>query len=189
MVAPVICAGWYLVFPLGIGLLLHARFPNTISALGTLVAAYGCGNIISNVVLGSVMVRNQGRVLVLGWIATGCGFVALGTVHTFRMMLLAAAFSATGGPMMDLSLANIVQSYFAPREIAPVYRIYTAANYSALLVALFLSPLLFQRHGIPAVIWGSGTAMVAAGLLGLVSRFPPSSASLNSSGHLRRGAG
>ncbi len=50
-------AGWFFIFPLAVGLLLHERMPDNISALSFLVSAFGFGNVAANVVLAHLSIK------------------------------------------------------------------------------------------------------------------------------------
>lgn len=160
-------AAWYFVFPLAVGLLLHQKSAN-VSDLSLLVAAYGVGNLAANLVIGGIRIENYARCLFMGRVVVGIGFVFMALAPTLPWMMAAAAFSAIGGPMEDVSKLTLVQRSFQPFESAKIFRFSMTSVYSALLVAMSISPVLFQIASPATLILWAGLGMAALGLAGVI---------------------
>lgn len=73
--------------------------PDQIGAYGYAIAAYGVGNLLSNIVLGSLSVRRLSVVMFLGWVIVGTGFFWIAFAPDLVTLMVASAFTALGGPM------------------------------------------------------------------------------------------
>ena len=166
----IVNSAWLFIFPLTIGILIHEKMPDQISALGLLVGAYGVGNLASNLVLGSIVIRRFDRCLFWGRIIAGTGVIILANAPSFAIMMIAAAFAAIAGPMADLSKLSLIQQAFQPRDIAKIYRFNMVASYLVFLFALLISPTIFSLVSVASAISVAAAVMVFFGLLGLVLR-------------------
>jgi hypothetical protein len=109
---------WSLVYMLGLALLLHQRMPDRIGAYGLVLASYGCGNLTANLVLASLQIRRPGLVMFTGVTILGAGFILVAYAPSLPLMMAAAAVSAIGGPMDDLSFLHVMQRLYKGRDIA-----------------------------------------------------------------------
>jgi hypothetical protein len=157
---------WSLGMSLGLGLLLHERMPTQVGAFGAILACYGLGNLISNLVVGSLTIRRPERTLFLGLILVGTGLTAMALAPTLLSMGIAAAIAAVGGPMDDLSLLTIMQGAFRGNAIARIYRLLLAFASGCTLIAFLASPWLFRELTAQQVTTGSGLAILLVGLTG-----------------------
>jgi len=163
----VMSALWWLVLPLGMGLLLHERRPTDVGALGWLVSAYGVGNLLSNVLVGSMPMRRPVVTLSCGRVLAGCGFMVLAAAPHFWLMLVASAVAASGGPMTDLAWLSLLQSSGDAQHVARTYRLGMTLDYGCMVLGFLASPWLFQHLGIASVILLCGAIMLCIGLVGL----------------------
>jgi MFS family permease len=157
---------WGLGMSVGLGLLLHQRMPTQVGAFGLILASYGLGNLLSNLVVGSLPIRRPERTLFVGLMVVGAGLTAMALAPSLPAMAVAAACAAIGGPMDDLSLLSVLQSAFRGNEIARIYRLLLAHTSGCTLVAFLLSPLLFDHFSAQAVTTASGVAILGVGLVG-----------------------
>jgi MFS transporter, DHA3 family, macrolide efflux protein len=162
----VVNGSWYLVFPLTITLLLHEKMPDNVGALGMIVAAYGVGNVLSNIIVANYRMANATPWGFNGRILVGIGFLGIGFAPDLNWMMISAAVAATGGPMNDLSFLAIVQRRYSSRDITDIFRRNLTLTYGALLVYLLLSPSIFEITKFTTVILFSGSVMIAVGILG-----------------------
>ncbi len=167
----IVNSAWLFIFPLAIGLLIHEKMPEEISALSLLVGAYGVGNLISNIVLGSITIHRFERCLFLGRIVAGIGFIFLAYVPNFTAMMAAAAFAAIAGPMADLAKLTLIQNAYPTRDIAKVYRFNMVAAYLVFLISLLISPKLFSLISVSSSISAAALIMISFGILGLFLSF------------------
>lgn len=155
-------AAWSLVFPLGIGLLLHEREPDNVSALGAAIMAYGAGNLATNLLLGSVTIAPQ-LLLFAGRMIGGAGFLLAALAPQRGLMLAGCLLAASGGPATDLGFVGILQTCYPAKDFARVYRMQLAVSFAAKLVLFFGSPLLFQHFGIsPVLAWAAAVILLVS---------------------------
>jgi MFS family permease len=161
-------AAWMMIFPISIGLLIHQRMPDQVSALSLAVGAYGIGNLISNIIVGSIKPPRMDHLLFTGRIIGGIGFIFVIFAPTMNWMMAFSALAAVGGPMVDIAKISLIQKNFNPRETAKIYRFALLATHAGLLVMLLASPKLFELFSIPAVILVAAFVMVLMGVVGFV---------------------
>ena len=171
---------WYAAYFLGIPLLIEQNGlagpgGTGLGAFGLVIAAYGCTNLLSTLVLGGrPMPSRPQRQMFSGGLITGCGTASIAATtflpHEWQLPALAgsAALAAIGGPMKDIPFAVLRQVRLAPRDLAAGVRAYIAANSAGALVAMLLAPILLERLGPCRVILFCGAAMAASGATGLV---------------------
>jgi hypothetical protein len=159
---------WYLVFPLAVGLELHEKMPQNVGALGFLVAAYGIGNVASNIFIGGLKMNRPAFFCWLGRAACGLGFIGLAYSPSLPTMMVASALAAIGGPMDDLSFISLLQMDFRGRDIAGIFRLDMTITYGSLLFFYGISPFIFKLFGYQSVIAVCGLLMIAVSILGLM---------------------
>jgi MFS transporter, DHA3 family, macrolide efflux protein len=156
---------WGLVSISGIPLLAKTGFNNDIRAYSFLVSAYGLGNMISNIVIGSSTIKRRTLVLWAGHLVLALGFVVIGAAPLLPLALLGACLAAMGGPMGDLMLTVLVQEgvpqEHAGKAFAFLYTMWSAAT----VVGLILATPLYAAFPVRSVML---VASVLAALLSLV---------------------
>lgn len=171
----VIAAGaWLLVLPTGMALLVHHRFPGRVDALATLIAAYGVGNLASNLIVGSLSSARGASLAFLGRLICGVGFVAMASSSSLPVMAVCAAFAATGGPMTDLGFFNELRRAFAAEDLTRLYRLAGAFGWSGVVLVLAVAPMLFAAWGVVAVLALAGVVLALSGVAGFVIGAPSS---------------
>jgi DHA3 family macrolide efflux protein-like MFS transporter len=161
-------ATWLFIFPLGMTLLLREKFPADVSSLAMLVAAYGVGNILANVLCAGFTFHRPERWMFSGRVLGGIGFIYLSQAPTLHQMMLACALAATGGPLTDLGFVNLIQRHYRGRDVARVFR-YTMVLGNVCLVAVYLSSAdLFAWLSVPTVILCNACAVALTGIVGFL---------------------
>jgi MFS transporter, DHA3 family, macrolide efflux protein len=117
----IVSLAWSAAFTVGIPLLADRVLRGNIGAYGFIVGAYGVGNVLSNLVIGSLVVRRKELMLFSGEIVLGAGFLILAFAPNLLIALLGSAFAAIGGPMGDLMLLTMIQTNFPPEQIGKIY--------------------------------------------------------------------
>ncbi len=176
----IVNGAWYTAFFLAIPLLIEReglRGPggSGLGAFGLVIAAYGCTNLLSTLVLGGrpMPLRPQ-RQMFSGGLVSGTGTALIAATpllpEAWRLPGLAAAsaVAAIGGPMKDIPFAVLRQIRLDPRNLAAGVRAYIASNSAGLLLAMLLAPALLERLGPAAVILLCGAAMVMTAAIGLL---------------------
>ncbi|MEA1674394.1 MFS transporter [Nitrospirillum sp. BR 11163] len=147
-----------------------------LSALALLFSAYGAGNLISNLVVGSLhpggmLTRRPMALVVAGDALVGGGFVvmALATVvpapWTLPALALAAAATATGGPLCQIPITTLRQTRFSGGEIAAVFRLFLVLDCLGTLTAMTAAPTLLNLLPTPLVMAACGAAILGMALV------------------------
>lgn len=159
---------WSIAFVVGIPLLVAHGLGGNIGIYGFIVAAYGVGNVASNLVVGSLTIRRRVATIFAGRLIFGAGFALIAFAPSLWVVLLGAVVAAVGGPMGDLLVLTMIQTDLPSNQIGKVYSLrMTVANLGALLGSL-LSVLLFASLNISTVIVLCAIVVIATGGIGLL---------------------
>ncbi|WP_049974080.1 MFS transporter [Azospirillum sp. B4] len=151
-----------------------------LSALALLFSAYGAGNLVSNLVVGSlppdgVLARRPLALVVAGDVLVGGGFVLLALATrvpapwTLGAMAMASAITATGGPLAQIPVTTLRQIRFSGGEIAAVFRLFMVLDCVGTLAAMTAAPTLLSL--VPtALVMGLTGAILLAMALGIGRR-------------------
>lgn len=156
-----------------------------LSALALLFSAYGAGNLVSNLMVGSLppggaLTRRPLSLVVAGDVMVGGGFILLALATrvpapwTLGVMAAAAAITATGGPLAQIPVTTLRQTRFSGGEIAAVFRLFMVLDCLGTLVAMTLAPTLLSILPTALVMGLAGAAILAmAVLFGRRAATPP----------------
>ncbi|ASG23395.1 MFS transporter [Nitrospirillum viridazoti] len=147
-----------------------------LSALALLFSAYGAGNLISNLVVGSlppggVLTRRPMALVVAGDVLVGGGFVVMALATfvpapwTLPAIALSAAATATGGPVCQIPLTTLRQTRFSGGEIAAVFRLFLVLDCLGTLVAMTAAPTLLNLLPTPLVMAACGAVILGTALI------------------------
>ncbi len=164
----VICVTWSAAFTIGVPLFASRVLHDDISAYGLIVGAYGVGNVISNLVIGSLTIRRKIPVLFSGKIVVGAGFLLLAFAPHLIVALIGSAFAAVGGPMGDIMLVTMMQTELPSDQIGKVFGLLMLIENAGISLGLLLAVPLFNLMSIPLGIAFCALVMVAAGVIGLL---------------------
>lgn len=142
---------WGCVFMVGAALLVQERFQGDAGMFGIIMAVYGAGNVLSNIVVSNLHIRRRPRMVFAGALLLGIGFVLLAFAPTFIMALVASALAALGGPMMDLSLLLMIQHEFPSHVVGKVFSARAMLSNAGYALGLALAAPLFA---ILPLFWG-----------------------------------
>jgi hypothetical protein len=163
----IVGAAWWLLLPLGMELLLQERGHRDVSALATVLVAYGIGNLGSNLLVANFSDGRPERLLFAGRVIAGVGFLCFVAAPNHGLMLAAASLAAAGGPVTDVGCIGLLQSRFESHALARIYRANMAVAYSTMFVLFFASPFVFRHLGVATTFVLSATTIVLGGLWGL----------------------
>jgi DHA3 family macrolide efflux protein-like MFS transporter len=148
---------WGAAFTIGVPLLADRVLSGHVGAYGLIVGAYGAGNVVGNVVVGSLRVRRRLAMIFAGRIVLGAGFLIMGMARTLPVAMAGSAVAAFGGPMGDIVLLTMIQHDLPANQIGKVYSLrMTIANAGVSLGAVVAAPL-YARFSV-----GVGIALCAA---------------------------
>ncbi len=163
-----ISAVWAIAFTLGAALLADRVLGGNVGAYGLIVGAYGVGNVMSNLVIGSLTIRRRVALIFTGKLVLGAGFLMLAAAPTLLVALLGSAFAAIGGPMNDIMALTMIQTDLPADQIGKVYSLRTILENLGLSLGLLLAVPLFAYLSVPLVIALCALVMLALGAAGLL---------------------
>ncbi len=172
---------WYAVFFLILPLMvarngLAGPGGSGVGAYGAVISAYGCTNLLANLVVGSrPMPARPGRQIFIGNLYMGVGFLALALIEASGLPPAAllsayaavAAFCAVGGPMQDIPVAVLTQTELPRPDIQAAARAYIAANQLGFLLGLVIAPALLGVLPMSIVVALCGVPYLLFGAVGL----------------------
>ncbi len=163
-----ISAVWAIAFTIGAALLADRVLGGNVGAYGLIVGAYGVGNVMSNLVIGSLTIRRRVALIFTGKLVLGAGFLILAAAPTLPVALVGSAFAAIGGPMNDIMTLTMIQTDLPADQIGKVYSLRTILESLGLSLGLLLAVPLFAYLSVPLVIALCALVMIAIGAASLL---------------------
>jgi hypothetical protein len=155
----------------GLALLVEEMHPGQVSIFGTLIAAYGVGNLAGAIGIGSVRRRHPELWIYGGLIWLGIGFMVLSGARDMNVLHGVIAITAMGGPVNDLPFVDLAQTHYRPEELAGIFRMKVILDSLITLVFFAVSPWAFQVLGVRTVLAICGVAMMLSGIGSGFARF------------------
>lgn len=152
---------------LGLALLVSEELGGGPALLGYLTGAYGAGNVASNLVLTRAAARRTARVMHLGAIVAGTGWLLLANTGAVPLLLLLIAFTAVGGPMTDIMLLRLIQTGFPSSAVGRIYSFRYTLSRSAQAIGLALAVPLYAWMGVRPGISAGAVLLIAFAATGL----------------------
>lgn len=159
---------WSLALMIGFPLLVHQITGGDARSFGLVMASYGVGNFIGALYFGSRIRQRLIRMLFVGYIWLGVGFVLIGMAPSLWMIVVAACLTGFSGPMNDLAFIDLVQKNFAVRDLTKIFRLRITVESAGTLFFTLISPWMISFITVRGVIIFCGIAWVIAGILGLI---------------------
>jgi len=169
---------WSVCLQLAIALMVVEHDPSVfgfhgLASLGLIVGATGVGDVIGNLVAGSVRFRRPLATMFLGYVAMGTGFAlvalaAWGLPNPWKLpaMMLAGLVSGFGGPFYFIPMITRMQTVFHGTEIARVFRLRLAIMAGSMLLFNLAAPPLFDLIGPTHTQFYLGLLLLALGVAG-----------------------
>lgn len=169
---------WSVALQLAITLMVVEHDPHLfgfhgLAALGLIIGTTGVGDVIGNLVAGSVRFRRPLATMFLGYVAMGLGFVlialaAWGLDNPYKLpaMMLAGLISGFGGPFYFIPMITRMQTVFRGPEIARVFRLRLAVMAASMLLFNLGATPLFDLIGPTHTELWFGLLLLALGLGG-----------------------
>jgi DHA3 family macrolide efflux protein-like MFS transporter len=164
----IVSLAWSAAFTIGVPLLAARVLQANISAYGLIVGSYGVGNVLSNLVIGSLVIRRKLLMLFSGKIVVGAGFLLLAFAPHLSIALLGSAFAAIGGPMGDLVLVTMIQTALPSEQIGKVYSLLMLVESAGISLGLLLAVPLFKFLSVPIAIALCALVIITSGAVGLI---------------------
>jgi DHA3 family macrolide efflux protein-like MFS transporter len=149
----VVNMAWSAAFVVGVPLLAKEVLKSGVGVYGLIVGAYGAGNVMSNLVIGSLVIRRRVLVMLLAQLIVGTGFLVMVSVPLLPVVLLGAALASLGGPMGDIIYTTLIQMTFPAHHLGKVYSLDMTISNVGGMVGLALAGVLFLWSGVvPGII-------------------------------------
>jgi DHA3 family macrolide efflux protein-like MFS transporter len=162
----IVSGAWGLAYGVGLAMMMREFSGNNVQAFGSVMGAYGVGNVLAAVVMGNMERKNPEWWLYLGLIWLGVGFIGIGISYSLPLILFFSAFSAVGGPMNDLCCIEMIQESIHVKDLPRIFRLKMTLDNLAFLVFLLLSPALFHYLSVRSVIILCGIITIGSGSVG-----------------------
>ncbi|MFZ5782144.1 MAG: MFS transporter [Pseudomonadota bacterium] len=171
---------WSVALQLCIALMVVEHDPHLfgfhgLAALGLIVGTTGVGDVIGNLVAGSVRFRRPLSTMFLGYVAMGTGFAlialaAWGLDNPWKLpaMMLAGLVAGFGGPFYFIPMITRMQTVFRGAEIARVFRLRLAVMAGSMLLFNLGATPLFDLIGPTHTEFYLGLLLLAVGVVGHV---------------------
>ena len=157
---------WSMAMIVGLALFAKNNLSGSAATYGLILSAYGVGNVVSNIIVGQLEIRNRPRFLFWGYITLGFGILALAFASNLAMAAIAAALAAIGGPMGDLMLLMMIQEEFPANAIAKIYSFRMTLASAGYSLGLVLAAVYFSLIPVSLGIAICGLAYFLVGFLG-----------------------
>jgi MFS transporter, DHA3 family, macrolide efflux protein len=166
---------WIACFYLALPLHLERGFgTGGLAAFGTVMAAYGLGNLAATLVLGNMgMPARPARRVFLGILLFGtataamAGAMLLPAGWQVPAIALCAAVAAVGGPMQDIVVATLRQTELPQGDIAAAVRAHMVSVQLGAVVTMLAAPALVAAVGPEWVVLVGAAVFLGIGALGL----------------------
>ncbi len=169
---------WSVALQLCIALMVVEHDPHLfglhgLASLGMIVGACGVGDVVGNLVAGSVRFRRPLSTMFLGYVAMGSGFAlialaAWGIDNPYKLpaMMLAGLVAGFGGPFFFIPMITRMQTVFRGAEIARVFRLRLAVMAGSMLLFNVAATPLFDLIGPTHTEFYLGLLLLALGIAG-----------------------
>jgi MFS family permease len=161
---------WGLLYIAGFPLIAVREFGNDIGAYGLLISAYGVGNLVANITVGSRSVRRRVTLIWLGHITFSLGFAGIGAAPLLALALARSMLAALGGPMGDLMTTNLIQQHMPRAHTGKAFAFLYSMWTGSMVIGLLIATALYSALPTRAVFIGAGLIAAAIGAAGLWKR-------------------
>lgn len=171
---------WSVALQLCIALMVVEHDPHLfgfhgLASLGLIVGSCGVGDVVGNLVAGSVRFRRPLSTMFLGYVAMGTGFAlialaAWGLDNPYKLpaMMAAGLVAGLGAPFFFIPMITRMQTVFRGAEIARVFRLRLAVMAGSMLFFNLVATPLFDLIGPTHTEFYLGLLLLALGLGGYV---------------------
>jgi DHA3 family macrolide efflux protein-like MFS transporter len=159
---------WSIAFMVGVPLLVAHGLGNSVGAYGLIVAAYGLGNVLSNLVIGSLHIKRRVLSIFLGKGILGLGFLLLAFSTSVPVAIFASALAAIGGPMGDIMILTMLQTDLPSDQIGKAYSLSMMLSDVGGSLGYLLAVPLFSMVNVRLGIAFSALLLLAVSASGLL---------------------
>ncbi|MEM7334525.1 MAG: MFS transporter [Chloroflexota bacterium] len=159
---------WAGAMTVGLALLADGRLDVGVQGYSFLITVYGVGSVLSNLVIGSMTIKNRPRFLFAGAIIYGLGLLLIGLSGSFPMALAGAFVAALGTPMSDLMIVIMIQEEFPENQVGKIYSLRLTISSVGYSLGLLLAAYLFELTAVSTGIFWFGVVMIGIGIWGVI---------------------
>jgi MFS transporter, DHA3 family, macrolide efflux protein len=159
---------WGAAFTVGAPLLADRVLAGQIGAYGLIVGAYGIGNVLGNIIIGSLTIHRRVAMLFAGRLVLGGGFFIMALSRDLPVAMLGAAVAAIGGPMGDIVMLTMIQHDLPANQIGKVYSLRLTVSSAGMALGLVLAGPLYALLPIPAAIAACALIITTTGAVGFL---------------------
>lgn len=163
---------WSVAFTLGTPLLAQQALHEGVGAYGLIVGAYGVGNAVANLIIGSLPGRRPVISFFSGKLVLGAGFLLVASAPVLWVALLGAAIAAIGGPMGDIPLATLLQTDLPAGQLGKVFSLRATLSSAGVFLGTLIAVPLFAHVDVRVGIALAAALMVTLGVAGLARFWP-----------------
>ncbi|MDH2432404.1 hypothetical protein QCD60_07490 [Pokkaliibacter sp. MBI-7] len=163
-----ICSGWwYLALFVSTALLLkQPDYLHSGITLGSVIAVYGVGNVLANLLVAEMRIIRPWQWMSAGRLVMATGFLCMAMGQDHYSLYLGAFVAAVGAPVTQLPMANHLQSRYRGDDVAAIFRVRLFFEWGGSLLAMLASPWLLQQWQPSGVIQAAGISYAIVGVLG-----------------------
>ena len=156
-------ATWAAGFQVGAVLLASGPLATALTGYAFLVGSYGAGNVVGNLVVGSVHVERKTTLISASMVVLGAGFLLMGWAPSLPVAMLGASLAAIGGPMGGLPLISLLQSEFPSNHAGRVFSLRFMTEHAGVTTGLLLATPLYAIASVRMGIATCALLLVAGG--------------------------
>jgi DHA3 family macrolide efflux protein-like MFS transporter len=164
----VVNAMWSAGFFVGAVFIASRVLHRDVDAFAFMIAAYGVGNVASNILVANIFIEKKLRVIFGAKLVLGGGFLLLAWAPSLKVAMLGAAIAAVGGPLGELPLVAMLQSNFERQQTGRIFSLRMMVEQAGLGSGLLLSTYLFAHVDVRLAVAGCAFAIILAGVAGFV---------------------
>jgi len=169
---------WSVALQLCIALMVVEHDPHLfgfhgLAALGLIIGTCGVGDVVGNLVAGSVRFRRPLSTMFLGYVAMGSGFALIALAAwtldnplKLPAMMAAGLIAGFGGPFYFIPMITRMQTVFRGTEIARVFRLRLAVMAGSMLLFNLAATPMFDWIGPTTTEFAFGLLLLALGVAG-----------------------
>ncbi len=134
-----------ITYTVGLPIISKQKFGGTIGAYGLIIAAYGVGSLIGNLILGNMKAGKPKQIIFIGYLIWGLGFLTIGLAPNLSIGMLGAALGAIGSPLVNVTIATNIQAKMPASQIGKVFALRLQVAYAGIGIGLALAAYLFEH--------------------------------------------
>lgn len=151
---------WGIAFTVGIPILVKQSFGDNVANYGYLVAAYGVGSVLGNVLCANLHVRSTWLNVFAGDALCGLGFLLIALSNSIQAAALGSVLAAIGGAAGDLLLLNLIMKEVPSNLLGKQMSLRMMTLSGGYAVGLIVAAALFKIASACTVIAWCGGLMV-----------------------------